>query len=218
MASTEEMKSTNFILSVSVTDSAGESKGSPNFNLLDDVGQPSPIGESTSLNFILEAGFIYQTIFSTPLGVLIPVVITGLGDILADSTLTLTKQDIKKVESTIKFLEDALAAWALFEAGDDAALANALNKTKSAINKLHAINDPAVDTQIFQKMLSQASELAVNSMINEKALAATGGETNLNIIQARIFFSDGSAELLNESYDIAVQSFVQAYNEALLAV
>ena len=113
----------------------------------------------------------------------------------------------------IKFLEDALDAWALYEAGDADALANALNKTKSASNKLI---DSGVDTEIYQKMLAQASELAVTTEIN--SIASTAGDSDPNIVQARVFLSDGSSELLNAIYNDAVQSFTQAYNEALLVV
>ena len=209
-----EMSSDEFILSISVMDSTGSTKRSDNFILLDAVGQPTPVGPSARNDFILEAGFIYGTSFSMPLDKTITSVIGGLEDLLSDPKLTLSNQEKKKIGMAIKFLEDALAAWALHEAGDPDALANALNKTKSAINKLI---DSGVDTEVHQKMLAQASELAVTGEINNIASIATGGESNPNIVQARIFLSDGSAEMQSVVYNAAVQSFTQAYNEALLA-
>ena len=206
-----EMSSENFILSISVLDNTGTTKSSDNFNLLDTVGQPTPIGPSASDNFNLEAGFIYGTLFSMPLDKTIDGVIEGLNEILANDPLT--KQEKKKIEMAIKFLEDALDAWALYEAGDADALANALNKTKSAINKMI---DSAVDTEIYQKMLAQASQITVTTEIN--SIASTAGDSDPNVIQARVFLSDGSAEVLNADYFNSVQSFTQAYNEALLAV
>ncbi len=215
LSSAEEMKTELFNLSVSVMDSTGTSKSSPNFNLLDAVGQPTPVGFSKTDFFVLKAGFIYGTTFSTPLDKIIPGIIDDL-IVFRDDPST-PKQDEQKIKLAIKFLKDALKAWDLFEGGDADALANALNKTRNAINKLQDINDPAIDTQIHQELLAKASELAVNNKINEIAFNAAGGETNPDIIQARIFFSDGSTELLNAIYDTAVQSFVQAYNAALLA-
>ena len=208
-----EMSSDNFIISISVMDSTGTTKSSDNFNLLDAAGQPTPVGPSASENFTLEAGILYGTIFSMPLDTTISNVISALLEIHEDSSLT--KQEKKKIDLAIKFLEDALDAWTLYEAGDPDALANALNKTKSAINKLI---DSGVDTEVYQKMLAQASELAVTGELNNIASTATGGESNPNIIQARIFLTDGSTELQSAIFDDAVQSFVQAYNEALLAV
>ena len=210
--SSAEISSDNFSISVSVMDSTGSTKSSPSYNLLDATGQPTPIGPSTSaLN--LEAGFIYGTVFSQPLDETIIGVIGGLEKLLVDAPLS--KQETKKVEMAIQFLEDALDAWALYDSGDDVALANALNKTKSAINKLLSI-EPDVDTQVYQKMLAQASELAVTTEIND--IASVAGDTDPNVVQARIFLSDGYSELIGTVYDSAVQSFVQAYNEALLAV
>lgn len=113
----------------------------------------------------------------------------------------------------LKFLEDALNAYALYEAGDPDALANALNKTRIAIDKLIA---SGVETSIYQEMLAQSAELGVTAEINR--IASIAGDNNPYVIQARYFLSNGSTELLYNIYDRAVQSFTQAYNEALLAV
>ena len=104
-------------------------------------------------------------------------------------------------------------SYAKYEVGDDAALGNALNKTKSAIHKMIA---SGADTGVYQKMLTQSAELDVTSQINE--IASIAGEGDSNVVQARVFLFDGSTELLNAVYNDSVRSFVKAYNEALLAI
>lgn len=52
-----EMSSDNFAISVSEMDSAGTSKSSANFNLLDAVGQPTPIGPSDSACYWRVGGY-----------------------------------------------------------------------------------------------------------------------------------------------------------------
>lgn len=205
------MESDSFALSVSVKDSAGESKMSPSFNLLDAAGQSTPIGKSESANYALQAGFIYNTVFSMLPDKALALVKDGLSALKG----TMTKAEEKKIDQAIKFIDDALAAWALFEAGDSDALANALNKTRSAIKNM--IDSELPETLPFQLMLAQTSELAVNAEINIIASTAVGGEANPNIIQARTFWSDGSTELLNADYFKSVQSFTKAYNEAIAA-
>ena len=135
----------------------------------------------------------------------------GLGVIANDPNLP--AQQGKKIDSAIQFLQQALAAFALYQAGDVNALANALSKTKSAIKKLIA---SGVNTDGYQQMLAQAAELNVTSEVNRIALIA--GEASPNVVQARVFLFNGSNDLLNLVYGSSVQSFVQAYNEALLAI
>ncbi len=212
VSSFAEMTGNDYILSPSVMDSTGKEKGSNNFLLLDSVGQPTPIGPSQGNDFILEAGFIYQLQFTITLDNAITNAIGGLTDLL--DTQGLTNQQIKKIESAIQFLQQALASFAQYQAGDLAALANALNKTKSAINKMLASGLNATD--VYQKMLAQAAELNVTSEVNRIALMA--GETDPNVVQARVFLLDGSNELLGLVFDASVQSFTQAYNQALLAI
>lgn len=209
-----EMSSANYIISSSVMDSSGLEKSSASYKLLDSVGQPTPIGVSNNnVNSKLEGGFLYGTRFALPLDQTAVSVIAALGDILINNQ-TLAKQQRKDIELAIKFLQEAMSAFALYQAGDLNALANALNKTKSAINKL--IASGVAETEQYQEMLAQAAELAVTTEINR--IASIAGDTNAFIIQARVFLSDGSTALLGFLYGNAVQSFTQAYNEALLAV
>ncbi|MBI3601032.1 MAG: hypothetical protein HY097_10395 [Nitrospinae bacterium] len=206
-----EMSSANYSLSTSVMDTSGSTKSSYGYNLLDSVGQPTPIGYSGGSNFKLEAGFLYGTRFSMPLDQTISNVIPALQGLLTDPSLS--KQQKKDIQMALKFLEDALNSYALYKAGDTTALANALNKTRSAIDKLIA---SGVETGIYQEMLAQSAELGVTAEINR--IASIAGDNNPYVIQARYFLSNGSTELLSAVYDRAVQSFTQAYNEALLAV
>jgi hypothetical protein len=209
-----EMASANYIISSSVMNSTGLEKSSSTYKLLDSVGQSTPTGVSNNnVNAKLEGGFLYGTQFAVPLDQTATSVITALGDILINNQ-TLTNQQRKSIELAIKFLQDALNAFALYQAGDINALTNAMNKTKSAINKL--IASGVAETEVYQQMLAQAAELAVTTEINR--IASIAGDANAFVIQARVFLSAGSTALLSFLYSNAVQSFTQAYNEALLAV
>ena len=97
--------------------------------------------------------------------------------------------------------------------GDPKKLTKTLKKTKDAIKKLIA---SGLDTAVYQKMLAQASELIVRTEIN--AIASIAGESDPNIIQARILLSDGSTEMLNTLYKEALKSFKKAFKKALKAV
>lgn len=198
----------------SVMDTTGTEKKSASYILVDAVGQGTPAGVSAGASFNLKAGFIYDAEFSLSLEDAIPGVIGKITDMLTDPDIVLSKQESKSLNQAIKFLEDALDALALYEAsGDDAALGNALNKIKSAVNKMLAVS---LDTSVYQKMLAQAAELVVTSRVNE--IADIAGDIDPDIIQARNDLADGKDEILSGNYDLAVQSFVQAYNQAVLAL
>ena len=55
-----QMSGGGYVLHPSVLDSAGQQKDPGAFQLLDAVGQPTPIGRSQGGDFILEAGFLYE--------------------------------------------------------------------------------------------------------------------------------------------------------------
>ena len=50
--------STNYTLSRSVFDAGGDVSESTNYDVLDAVGQPSPVGDCTSTNYCLHSGFL----------------------------------------------------------------------------------------------------------------------------------------------------------------
>jgi len=55
-----ESSSTNYVLEQSVMGSAGGPASSASYSLDSTLGQPTPIGVSTSASYTLEAGFWYQ--------------------------------------------------------------------------------------------------------------------------------------------------------------
>lgn len=210
-----EMLGDKYTISISEIGSSAALMSSTDHDLIGVIGQSTPAGPSESNLYNLESGFMYGTIFSMTLNNAIAAAILGLEkDILNNPELKLSRQEKKKIALALQFMGDALGALKLYdEGGNNEALANVLNKTKSAIKKMI---DSGVDTEVYQKILAQASELAVKSEINE--IAFTAGDENSNITQARSFLAEGFEELLNADYFRSVQSFTQAYNEALLAV
>ena len=208
-----EMSGGDYIISTNEIGMTGTTSQGGDFLLLGIGGQPTPSGVSLSDTEDLEAGYIYATLFSRSPSDLIPIIIPGIEELLPG----LNKQAKKKVQLAVKFLEKALAALEQFEADPVANandLANALNEIKSAIKKL---DDSGADTDGFEEILAQAAELMVTTEINRLAFEAVNGESDLSIIQSRLFLNDGTIDLLDGFYLTAVQSFVQAYNEALLA-
>jgi hypothetical protein len=209
-----EMSSGSYKISISVLDTAGTKKTSASFNMLDAVGQPSTIGESTGSTLRLESGFLYRTIFSRPLNKTLSdvlIAVTGIEDLP-----NLTKQEKKKAGQAKKFLNDAIAAWNNYQGGDLTQLANALNKTKQAIKNLSDLQKSGIDTAAYQEMLTLSSQLAVENAINDIALMA--GATNQFILNAWAEFEAGTVELYTPDYWRAVQSFSQAFNTALEAL
>ncbi len=51
--------SSNFQMTSDVIDNAGGASSSTNYQVTDAVGQPSPVGESSSTNYIMKAGFVH---------------------------------------------------------------------------------------------------------------------------------------------------------------
>lgn len=207
----EEMVSPNYRLAATAFDTTGRRKASASFQLLDAVGQVTPVGFSGSDNFLLESGFLLAVGGKRPLDKLIPDIIAALNDLLAGGTLG--KNATKKIDQAIKFLEDALAAYQLYLNGDPAALANALNKSRRAIANLVA---SGADTTAYQQMLAEAAQLAVTVELNR--IGAVVGETNPFLVDAVLFAGLGDEALLGGLFETSVQNYTQAYNNALLAL
>ena len=51
--------SSNYQMTSDVIDNAGGASSSTNYQVTDAVGQPSPVGESSSTNYIMKAGFVH---------------------------------------------------------------------------------------------------------------------------------------------------------------
>jgi len=62
-----QSSSENFTISKSVIDASGGASSSANFNLVSAFGQPTPIGEQSSENFTLYAGFLSPALQVSPL-------------------------------------------------------------------------------------------------------------------------------------------------------
>jgi hypothetical protein len=62
-----QSSSENFILTKSVIDAGGGVSSSENFNQLSAFGQPSPLGQQSSENFMLSPGFLSPRFLVSPL-------------------------------------------------------------------------------------------------------------------------------------------------------
>ncbi len=62
-----QSSSENFTLIKSVMDAGGGLSSSANFSLVSAFGQPTPIGDQTSANFVLHAGFLSPVLQVSPL-------------------------------------------------------------------------------------------------------------------------------------------------------
>lgn len=211
MSSFAQMSSDNYTLRISTVTSTGQSKSSNNFNIIDSAGQPTAIGRYEGNTYILEAGFLYGSQFSDSAGETALNIINALTNILDIGSLT--NQEENKLEQAIKFLEDAIDAFAEYELGDLNALTKALNKIKIAIKQMAM---SGLDTQIYQEMLVQTAKISVAAEINR--ISSIAGPTHPSIIDAIIFLNEGSVEFIDGLYEEAVRSFVKAYNTALSAL
>jgi hypothetical protein len=222
-----EMSSPNYKMLI-VMDNAGETKSSDGYSLLDSVGQSTPIGSSTSPGYQLEAGFISTTVFTQSISEVLTGTTTALVDIEAELTVlrdlatgadkVSLRQQINKIDGALADMQRALDSFALYEGGDLGKLMTALNQSRQAIKDLEAfqaITETDIDTVPYQKMLAQASELNVLAEINR--IAVNVGETDPNIVSARSRFAAGSSELLAGSYRDSVNTFKQAFADALNA-
>ena len=63
----QPQQSENFRITKSVLDAGGGPSRSANFQMTSAFGQPTPIGLSSSANFVLSAGFLSPTFSSSPL-------------------------------------------------------------------------------------------------------------------------------------------------------
>lgn len=211
MSSFAQMSSDNYTLRISTVTSTGQSKSSTDFRITDSVGQPTAIGRYDGDTYTLDAGFLYGTEFVDPAGETASNIINALTDILDIGSLT--NQEEKKLEQAIKFLEDAIDSYAEYELGDLDALATELNKIKIAIKQMDL---SGLDTQVYQEMLAQTAKVAVTAEINR--ISSIAGQTHPSIIDAMVFFNEGSVEFIDGLYEEAVRSFVKAYNTALPAL
>jgi hypothetical protein len=222
-----EMSSPNYKLLI-VMDNAGETKSSDGFSLLASVGQSTPIGSSTSPGYQMESGFISTTVFSQSISEVLTGTTSALRDISAELTDLLEqagkkdkpgiKQQINKIEGAVADMQRALDSFALYEAGELDKLTTALNQSRQAIKDMadfQAMTETDIDTVPYQKMLAQASELNVLVEINR--IAAIVGEADPNIVSARSRFAAGSSEVLSGAYWDSVNTFKQAFADALNA-
>ncbi len=63
----QPQQSENFRITKSVLDAGGGASTSANFRLVSAFGQPTPVGVSSSTNFVLSAGFLSPTFAAAPL-------------------------------------------------------------------------------------------------------------------------------------------------------
>jgi len=222
-----EMASNSYKISISVLDTVGTKKESNSFKMLDAVGQPSTIGESTGATLRLESGFLYQTIFSRPLNSVLSDVLIAVTAI--EALPNLTKKQGKRVQKIKKSLNKAITAWNDYQGGDPKQLAKALKETKKAIDSLSDLQTSGIDTAAYQEMLALSAQLAVENGINDITLiagAAAGGVgiaagtaiTDNHILKAWSLFEAGTVELYEPDYEDAVKSFRKAYKAALESI
>ena len=97
-----EMSSTNYRITTSVFSGGGGMMSSPNYQLLGTVAQPTPPGNSSSTNFILDAGFWYTMLTD------------AVGDVNNDGTV-----DLKDVIAALQVVTGLSPAEIIKEADAD---------------------------------------------------------------------------------------------------
>ncbi len=199
--------SVSYRMPASVLNSAGQSKSSLNYQLVDTVGQSTPAGVSVSAAQQQQAGFLAA---AAPPGLTtetVQDVVSALEQLLPS-----LGSQASNVQAAIDSLNASLADLAAYEGGDRARLEQVLNQIQQAMSSLNGISE----TLAYQRLLTEVVKQSAHAEVDRLADAAPGGSSFIADAQQSLGYGD--QELTNGAYSIAANYYKDAVVSAFQAL